>query len=210
MTDGVWKLASRSVPVTDDDNCSSNGTDGSHSVHGGHSSHGTVLFLFAAFAVGGEPLLQKLTKPTFVLPMNLLYLTSALVRHALKSTPVPYTVLLMVVGLIIGAFSEMEALTFLQDYTKLGALDPHLMLFVFLPTLIFESAFVMDVHTFRKTIGQAIVLAGPGLLLCSFLTALIARFIFPYHWSWVASLLFGTLLSATDPVAVVALLKELG
>lgn len=59
MTDGVWKLAPRSVPVTDDDNCSSNGTDGSHSVHGGHSSHGTVLFLFAAFAVGGEPLLQK-------------------------------------------------------------------------------------------------------------------------------------------------------
>ncbi|KAI8536746.1 hypothetical protein RHMOL_Rhmol10G0281000 [Rhododendron molle] len=33
---------------------------------------------------------------------------------------------------------------------------------------------------------------------------------FPYDWSWKTSLLLGGLLSATDPVAVVALLKELG
>ena len=101
-------------------------------------------------------------------------------------------------------------MSFLQEYTKLGDMDPHLMLFIFLPTLIFESAFVMDVHTFRKTIGQTIVIAGPGLLLCSFLTSLMARYIFPYNWSWVTSLMFGTILSATDPVAVVALLKDLG
>lgn len=33
---------------------------------------------------------------------------------------------------------------------------------------------------------------------------------FPYNWSWKTSLLLGGLLSATDPVAVVALLKDLG
>lgn len=33
---------------------------------------------------------------------------------------------------------------------------------------------------------------------------------FPYDWSWKTALLLGGLLSATDPVAVVALLKELG
>lgn len=84
------------------------------------------------------------------------------------------------------------------------------MLFVFLPTLIFESAFVMEVHTFRKTIAQTMLLAGPGLILCSFLTALIARYIFTYNWSWVTALMFGSIMSATDPVAVVALLKDLG
>lgn len=36
------------------------------------------------------------------------------------------------------------------------------------------------------------------------------QLIFPYNWSWKTSLLLGGLLSATDPVAVVALLKELG
>ena len=137
-------------------------------------------------------------------------LSIALVRHALKSTPIPYTVLLMVVGLVIGALSEITAMSFLKEYTTLATIDPHLMLFIFLPTLIFESAFVMDVHTFRKTIGQAIVLAGPGLLLCSSLTSIMARFVFPYGWTWVECFTFGTILSATDPVAVVALLKELG
>ena len=116
----------------------------------------------------------------------------------------------MVVGLIFGAFSEIEIMSFLHEYTKLASIDPHLMLFIFLPTLIFESAFVMNGHTFRKTIGRAMVLAGPGLLLCSFLTSLMAHYIFPYNWLWVTSFMFGTILSATDPVAVVALLKELG
>lgn len=34
--------------------------------------------------------------------------------------------------------------------------------------------------------------------------------LFPYEWSWSTVLLLGGLLSATDPVAVVALLKDLG
>lgn len=33
---------------------------------------------------------------------------------------------------------------------------------------------------------------------------------FPYNWTWVQSLLFGAIFSATDPVAVVAVLKEVG
>lgn len=138
------------------------------------------------------------------------YFPSALVRHVLKHTPIPYTVILIVLGLAFGAASNAEALSILQDYTGLARMDPHLMLFVFLPTLIFESAFVMDVHTFRKTIAQAMLLAGPGLMLCTFLTSLMARYIFTYNWSWVTALMFGSVLSATDPVAVVALLKELG
>ena len=92
----------------------------------------------------------------------------------------------------------------------MARIDPHLMQFVFLPTLIFESAFVMDVHTFKKTIGQALILAGPGLIVSTFLTALIAKFLFTYHWSWVAALMFGAILSATDPVAVVAILRDVG
>lgn len=131
-------------------------------------------------------------------------------RHILKRTPIPYTVILIVVGLGFGAATNVEALSFLRDFTGVANMDPHLMLSVFLPTLIFESAFVMDVHTFKKTMGQAIILAGPGLIFCTFLTALMARYIFTYNWSWVTALLFGSLLSATDPVAVVALLKDLG
>eukprot|EP00961_Rhodomonas_salina_P069094 927624-Rhodomonas_salina.2 len=54
------------------------------------------------------------------------------------------------------------------------------------------------------------LLAGPGMVLQSFLVATVGKFILPYGWDWTESLLFGSILSATDPVAVVALLKELG
>ncbi len=40
------------------------------------------------------------------------------------------------------------------------------------------------------------------------MTAVLVKYTFPYDWSWVESLLFGAMFSATDPVAVVAVLKE--
>ena len=42
------------------------------------------------------------------------------------------------------------------------------------------------------------------------LTAAFARWVLPYDWSWVLCFTFGSILSATDPVAVLALLKDLG
>ena len=132
----------------------------------------------------------------------------AFVRHLLKNTPLPYTVILMVVGLLIGLASNSSSV--LDNYTKIANINPHLMLLIFLPTLIFESAFIMDVHTFKKTVFQALVLACPGLIITTALTAIMARYIFSYDWSWVTAVLFGAIFSATDPVAVVALLKDLG
>ena len=134
----------------------------------------------------------------------------AAVRHLLKNTSLPYTVVLIVLGMLIASVTSWPPLAFIDLYLQIAHLDPHLMLIIFLPTLIFESAFALDVHTFKKMIGQAIVLAGPGLLVSSFLLSILTRYIFPYHWSWTVSMLFGTILSATDPVAIVALLKEIG
>lgn len=136
---------------------------------------------------------------------------TALVRHVLKHTPIPYTVILIVLGLAVGAASKVgDTFNVLYDFTALARIDPHLMLYIFLPTLLFESAFDMDVHTFKKTIGQTLILAGPGLIASTFLTALLAKFVLPYNWSWVTALVLGCILSATDPVAVVAVLHEIG
>ena len=49
---------------------------------------------------------------------------------------------------------------------------------------------------------------GPGVLVGTVLTAVLVKYTFPYEWSWTLSLLFGAMFSATDPVAVVAVLKE--
>ncbi|KAE9450810.1 hypothetical protein C3L33_17290, partial [Rhododendron williamsianum] len=89
-------------------------------------------------------------------------------------------------------------------------IDPNLLLAVFLPALLFESSFSMEVHQIKKCMAQMIILAGPGVLISTFCLGSALKLTFPYDWSWKTSLLLGGLLSATDPVAVVALLKELG
>jgi len=91
-------------------------------------------------------------------------------------------------------------------------MDPHLLLMLFIPALIFESAFNSDWHIFKVEFGQVLVMAGPMLLVATFLSALMMKYILRYDgaFTWEASLLFGSIVSATDPVAVVVLLKELG
>ncbi len=54
------------------------------------------------------------------------------------------------------------------------------------------------------------LLAFPGVIMQAFLIGAVGVHVFPYGWKWSESVLFGAILSATDPVAVVALLKELG
>ncbi len=49
-----------------------------------------------------------------------------------------------------------------------------------------------------------------SLVLCAFLTAVFCMHVFNYDWNWNVAMMFGAVVSATDPVAVVALLKELG
>lgn len=57
-----------------------------------------------------------------------------------------------------------------------------------------------------------LILAGPCLVVAAFLTAICMRWVLLYDgdFTFEAALLFGALISATDPVAVVSVLKELG
>jgi NhaP-type Na+/H+ or K+/H+ antiporter len=55
---------------------------------------------------------------------------------------------------------------------------------------------------------QIMLLAWPGVVVQFLLIALCAKYFFPYGWSWPEAFLFGAMMSATDPVAVVAVLQE--
>ncbi len=138
----------------------------------------------------------------------------AFLRDILKNTPIPYSVALLVVGLALGLIQRSgffdEYLPIL-DHTlhMVAGINPHLILWLFLPTLIFESAFALEVHLFRRIFSQIALLAVPGLMVATCLTAVFVKYVFPWNWSWPLCFMFGALISATDPVAVVALLKEL-
>lgn len=92
----------------------------------------------------------------------------------------------------------------------ISTFDPHLLLVVFLPMLIFESAFSLEWHAFKAAFFPALTLAVPGMLLNTFVTGVVIYYIILPELSWNSSFLLGAILSARDPIAVVALLKELG
>ncbi|XP_021292890.1 sodium/hydrogen exchanger 7 isoform X4 [Herrania umbratica] len=134
-------------------------------------------------------------------------------RHLLRGTRVPYTVALLIIGIGLGSleYGTSHKLGKIGDGIRLwNSIDPDLLLAVFLPALLFESAFSMEVHQIKRCMAQMLLLAGPGVLISTCCLGSALKLIFPYEWNWTTSLLLGGLLSATDPVAVVALLKELG
>merc|ERR1719326_675213 len=77
-----------------------------------------------------------------------------------------------------------------------------------LPTLLAGDAMTIDTTVARRVGKQCMFLAGPGVLINAFVAAVFLKYYF--NWSFLLSLVTGAILCATDPVAVVALLKELG
>jgi CPA1 family monovalent cation:H+ antiporter len=81
------------------------------------------------------------------------------------------------------------------------------LLFVFLPPLIFEAAWNLDAGALRRMAWSIMVLAVPGVLLTTGVIAL--GLSLTGQLPLVASFMFGTIVSATDPVGVIAIFRRL-
>lgn len=136
----------------------------------------------------------------------------AVLREVNRRTKFPYTPQLLIVGLFVGYCHQWLGALGEGAFTS-AFISPHLLLYVFIPVLIFESAFNCDWYIFRRSLVNIVVLAGPGVLLGAVLLGFSIKFLLGYsddEINWVEAFTLGSVLSATDPVAVVALLKELG
>lgn len=135
----------------------------------------------------------------------LLFVIATGVAIAARRVRIPYTVALVVAGLVLGAVQLFPA----PELTKT------LLFSVFLPGLIFEAAFHIDSREFRANLITISSLAVPGVIVS---TALVAFSLTPVMaglgvvsgFDWKSALVFGALISATDPVAVVALFRNIG
>ncbi|MDP9375101.1 MAG: Na+/H+ antiporter [Chloroflexota bacterium] len=115
-----------------------------------------------------------------------------------KRVRIPYTVALVLAGLVVGLLPQLSGVN----------LTPELILTIFLPVLLFEGAYNLPAHRLRRNLAPVALLAVPGVLLSTGATAALV------HWAlgldWRVAFLFGTLISATDPVSVLALFRQLG
>ena len=127
-----------------------------------------------------------------------LLLVASAVAMAAKWVRVPYTLLLVIVGLVI---SPMHFLPPVH-------VSPELILLIFLPSLLFEAAWNLRLNHLRENLLPILMLAVPGVLISVSVVGAVL------HWGaglgWSAALLFGSMISATDPVSVLALFKRLG
>ncbi|HEX9887409.1 MAG TPA: Na+/H+ antiporter [Longimicrobiales bacterium] len=135
----------------------------------------------------------------------LLFVVASTVAIASRKLRVPYTVALVATGLLLGALDVMEA----------PFLTKELLFAVFLPGLLFEAAYHLEFDEFKRHLVPIVSLAVPGVVVA---IALVALLLTPFvggleleaGFTWEYGLVFGALIAATDPIAVVALFKSLG
>ncbi len=137
----------------------------------------------------------------------ILLLIASLVGMFARRVRLPYTLALVLAGLTL-SFVQLEALKDLN-------LTSDLLMLLFLPPLLFEAAYHLPFDDLRKNGPHIAFLALAGVLISVSLTALgtfaaFNSFGLAQDFGWAHAFLFAAVISATDPISVLALFKEMG
>ena len=133
----------------------------------------------------------------------LLLVVSAIVALTARRLAIPYSIALVLAGLGLGLSGILHPPT----------LSKELLFAVFLPGLIFEAAVELDSDEFWRNRITIFSLALPGLIIATPIVAAgLVLFLGPTRAAiaWGPAFVFATLIAATDPIAVVALVRTLG
>jgi len=122
----------------------------------------------------------------------LLLLIAVVVALVTRRTRRPYTVALVIWGLILGLLQVFEMIP----------LSRELILTVFLPPLLFEGALHIRAKILRRRAGMIFGLALGGTLVTALAVGAAAHFLLGFDW--LAGLLLGVIVAPTDPVSVLA------
>lgn len=108
-----------------------------------------------------------------------------------------YTVAMVVVGLVVSAFTGRGNLE----------VSPAIAVTILLPGLVFEAAYRLDAVELRRTFGGVALLAVPGVIIVAAVVAVVLHD--AAGLPMVEAFIVGAIVSATDPVAVVATMRQL-
>jgi NhaP-type Na+/H+ or K+/H+ antiporter len=103
-------------------------------------------------------------------------LAGVVLRLLSRKTKFPYTPMVLVFGILWGLAADYIGVPG-EGAIIWNGTDPHTILLVFIPALIYESAYGSDFHLFRREIVSILLLAIPGVVISTILTAITMRFV---------------------------------
>jgi CPA1 family monovalent cation:H+ antiporter len=112
---------------------------------------------------------------------------------------IPYPIVLVFIGLIIGFVPFLPNLK----------LDPDIVFLIFLPPLLFDAAFKTSWLDFKKAIRPISTLAVSLVFFTTIIVAVAAHYLIP-GFSWPISFVLGAIISPPDAVAATSIIKGLG
>lgn len=133
-------------------------------------------------------------------PANLflaLVVVASITAIVVRFVKVPYTVALVVAGLIVSSLSGLKA-----------EMTPDLVLIVFLPALLFEASWNVDIKAFQKDWMPITLMATAGVVVSILLSGGLLYFFGGFDIK--LAMVFAAMISATDPVSVVSMFRKLG
>jgi CPA1 family monovalent cation:H+ antiporter len=119
----------------------------------------------------------------------------------------PYASILVVLG-----FIASELVVYAGIDTGLRADNfQSIIFYIFIPVLVFESAYNIDKQMLKNNLVVILSLAVIAMLLTCFITAVLLFYGIAHEsgFPWLAALITGAILAATDPVAVIIKLREI-
>lgn len=153
--------------------------------------------------------------PSVLLIIAVLFCVTALVQPLAQRLRLSYTVLLALVGVLIGAVSTFLLATPLTDLFNVPAglilgfpVTSQVFLFVFLPVLLFQASLTLDVRRIAEDAAPILLMAVVAVVVT---TAVVGFALEPFAGVPLAvCLMLGAIVATTDPAAVVAIFRDLG
>lgn len=197
--------------------------DASH----GHSDIDVENFTYQVFAVDWHKVVYPLTFCFLCIVIAWIHLSQIQIKKYCQNFKylkwvhgVPETCLLMIFGIILGVIIPQEALLAKDSIIK-TFLDPHVFFIFILPPIVFEAGYDMPRAAFLSNLEEILTYAIFGTLLNTFFTGLSLWGLnftgvfddlpgdHEHVYTLSVFLLFGAIISAVDPVAVIAVFDEI-
>jgi monovalent cation/hydrogen antiporter len=128
-----------------------------------------------------------------------LLLAVAVLAGAARAVNIPYPIVLVIGGLVLGAIPGLPSITLPSD----------LVLLIFLPPLLYSAAFFASLRDLRNDLRSISLLAIGLVVATAAAVAAVAHAIVP-GMGWAAAFALGAIVAPTDPLAATTIARRLG